>query len=252
MRTRYDESAQRLAQQKKQRMRVIRKRSIILNPRRQIILGSLLTIAFATAMAYSTIVCLEKTWEYDATKMASYQAEMNMNREIPAEERGQANKVYTEDHYSAETIGELKATIINEHGVLIDLIVENEKLNGTSDVQPLDSNRLDETIAAYGGFKTTCEQDKVNYDGEPEDQRMSKAWSLYHTKQDVLEAELVELQQKGKYLVQDSTEYTNNLEEIENVTRKLNTIKSAFDVNGYRSLTMYFATHQTEEEGKQK
>lgn len=246
--SKYDESARKLAQQKKERKRVIRRRKMVRGAA-----TGILVIALGVGMAYGFVKGLDKEWAYQDQQMASYRAEMAMNQEpfISDEERKQAEKEYVEDHYSAETIGDLKVSVITEYGVLIDAIVDNESMKSNTNVKPLDSNRLDKTIAAYGTFKSDCSKDSTNYAAASEEDRIDKATSLYHQKQQVLEAELVEANQKAKYLTSGTEEYNKNQENIEDINRKLNSIKSALEVVGDRSLTIYYEQQQSEE-GKQR
>lgn len=246
--SKYDESARRLAQQQKQRKRVTRKRKI-----QRAAATGVLMVALGVGMAYAFVTGLDNEWKYQDQQMASYRAEMAANQvyNISDEEKAQAEKEYVEDHYSAETIGDLKVSTLKEYSTLIDAMVENESLRSNTNVKPLDSSRLDKTIAAYGKFKTECSNDKADYATADEETRMNKATSLYREKQDVLKAELVEANQKAKYLTAGSDEYNKNQETIEDINRKLNTIKSALDVVGERSLEIYI-DEQKADEGKQR
>jgi len=245
MDSKYDKSAARLAQQKKQRMKVIKRRKLA-----EGLTAVVLVIGLSVGGAFMFLDAWDRESEAHDQMISEYIAE-NYRPEISQEEMARANREYYEDHYSAETIENLKGSVISEYGVLIDAIVENEKLQVNSDAEALDSNRLDEAISEYGEFKATCEKDTVDYTTASEEVRIGEATSLYNSKIDVLEDQLIEAQQKSKYLVPNSTEYLENQEAIENITRKINTADTALDVVGDRMITIEFEKRNAEE-GKQK
>jgi hypothetical protein len=245
MDSKYNKSAEQLARQKRQRMRVIRRRKIVTG-----LTAGVVVVALSVGMAFLTLDAWDREYEANQQMIAEYRAE-NYRPEISQEEKDIANREYYEDHYSAETIDNLKATIINEYGVLIDAIVENEKLQVNSDVEALDSDRLDEAINEYGDFRTNCVKDKVDYASASEEVRIDRAMSLYNSKIDVLEDQLLEAQQRAKYLEPNSKEFLENKENIENITRKIKGTDTAIDVVGDRRVTMEFEKRQAEE-GKQK
>ncbi|MDD3305246.1 MAG: hypothetical protein PHT75_03965 [Bacilli bacterium] len=245
MDSKYNKSAEQLARQKKQRMRVIKRRKTV-----SVITTTAVVIALSVGMAFMALDAWDREYDAHQQMLAEYRAE-NYRPEISQEEKERANIQYYEDHYSPETIDNLKGSIINEYGILIDAIVENEKLQVNTDVEALDSDRLDDAIDEYGHFKATCEKDQVNYATASEEVRIDKAMSLYNSKIDVLEDQLLEAQQKAKYLEPDSSEFLENKEIIENITRKIKSADTAIDVVGDRMVTMDFEKRQAEE-GKQK
>jgi GTP-sensing pleiotropic transcriptional regulator CodY len=128
MESRYDESAKRLAAQKKQRMRVTRRRKIVNN-----LTAGALVVGLSVGFAFMFVNAWDKEFEANQQMVAEYRAE-NYRPQISDEEKAQADKEYVEDHYSAQTIDGLKASTINVYGHLIDAIVDNEKLQVTSNI----------------------------------------------------------------------------------------------------------------------
>jgi|LSQX01.3.fsa_nt_gb hypothetical protein len=241
----YNESARRLAEQKRERMRVIKRQKI-----KKTIVAGTLYVALTVGLTYMFINGADKDWESRNRATEAFRDEMYVPN-ITDEEKEQANKSYIEDHYSANTIKGLKDVIIVEYDVLIDAIVENQKLQVNSEVESLDSNRLDDAIANYGEFKKEYEQDKTNYEIVSEEDRINEASRLYNTRKSVLKSQLIEAEQKNKYLAEGSKEYNDNQEQIVTINRKINTINSALEVVMERSITIYMEKQQIEE-GKQR
>ena len=74
---------------------------------------------------------------------------------------------------------------------------------------------------------------------------------MYNTRKSVLKSQLIEAEQKNKYLAEGSKEYNDNQEQIVTINRKINTINSALEVVMERSITIYMEKQQIEE-GKQR
>lgn len=236
MGTREEEIAKKVASQSKVKKRVIGRR-ILTNG----ILPGVIALGIGVASTLGLIHGFEIEQNMQTQKVAEHQASINYNYNnelISQEELEQANIEYYEEIYGAESIYNEQKSIINEYGVLINSIVENEKLRNNDNVKPLDSNRFDNVMNDFNNFKKTIDEDQNDYYNATEEERLVEAGYLYNIKEDVLQKELIEAVQKGKYLTPNTKEYNDHQERIVELNRKINTIRMTRDIIMERMITI--------------
>lgn len=241
----YFPAAQNLANQRKARNRVVKRQKAAKN----ILIGAV-TVGLITGM--NLLILRGAIIEDDIrTKKIDDYISDNYEHHIGDEAKAQMDEADREFYYGSEQIGKLKISTINEYGILIDAIVENEGLKINSDVKPLNSSRLDQAIANYANFKNDCNNDKVDYAVASEEIRLQKAHELYNTKKDVLGKQLIEATQKSKYLVVGTDEHAENEEKIEKINGSINSIKEALRFVIERTVTLE-VEKQKAEDGKHR
>ncbi|MFA5408307.1 MAG: hypothetical protein WC343_05995 [Bacilli bacterium] len=210
---RYKQYGQNLYGQQKRQMRVVKRKKND-NKVKIAILGVALMVGFWFTVAYafandSTIYnggAPEGYWE----KSVSVTTDMVND--------------YNKSLYDATKIDSLESSTIEEYDKLVDAIIANELLRSNDQVAPLDSSRLDTALADYGEFKNKIETDVTDYSNASDADCLNKAISLYYEQKDVLNRQLTEALQNGKYLVDGTTEYTNNKNEIVNIQKKITSL----------------------------
>lgn len=245
MGSKYEDSARKLAQQPKVRMRVINRRKLATT-----ITATVLIIAMSVGMTF----LFERAYKIEEAERIKSTEQFLAENYVPKIDYDAAaaeQKEYIESHYSAGTIDELKSTVIHEYGVLIDAITETEKLGENANAEQLDDNRLDKAIAGYVGFKEECEKDNIDYNTVSEADRVKKAGSLYNIEYGVLDAQLGEALQKIYFFAPGSLEYEQNEQTIADLKHKMNSLRNAMEVVGEKNMTLYFDNINMED-GKQK
>jgi hypothetical protein len=227
------ESAQNLTNQPLVRITVIEKQKKNYIP---IIIG---TIAVSVITVYGFLTAAEKEFENQARFNANYVAEHYAPR-VSDETAAEANKNYAESFYSADNINKMKTNVLNDYDALLDDISANLKINNDEDTLKRQYNAL----TNYKVFKSTNEENKVDYNNASENERLTKANDLYNEDLKVLEAQLTEAIQKGKYLERDSAEELANAGKIADINISIGDINEAKAIMGGHSLTI--------DQGKQK
>ncbi len=240
----YLDKAKQLSEQKKVRMRVMRRRRIASG-----LTASVLVVALSVGMGALFIKAWDKEQQINDQMIADYRSQISAAYDLKDSDMAQAKIDFVEAFYSADTIEQLKISVLNEYGLLIDSIVENEAMKEKINTSSLDNKRLDKTIAKYGSFKKDVEQDKVDYTNATESTRMNAANSLHGEKLSVLKAQLDELDAR-RDTFSDAAEYNRYLEERVIVERKINDSKEALNEIGEKVLLIHL--QKNEEEGKNK
>lgn len=191
--------------------------------------------------------------EYDYNGNPIYGSSGDLNKNpLSDEEVAYYEEQAITSYFSPETIKELKATIINEYGVVIDLITNNElaKKTDPSVENKLDSNRIETVINKYAEFKINCNKDKEDYSTASEETRISEAYKLYDEQIKVLELKIKEARQAAKYIkATSSDEFHKAYDDIEAMEADIRLIEAGCDVMGKRQLdTQLKALIESEQE----
>ena len=238
---RYKEYAEKLSRQKKQRYRVVRRRKIV-----EGITAVLLMTALSAGVTYLAIKGWIKEDDARIKAMAEFRNKY-VTTVVSSEERKEAYNEYKENYFSVDTLEKTKLDIINEYGVLIEMIVENEAMMSDDAKINLDTNRINNTINNYGNFKQG--ETSIDYQGLMKIDRVEKASSYYNEKLSILKTQIAELNLKDTYLNEKSEKYLNNQQQKEKIRANIAITDQALTMVGEQYLNLKIAS-ATDEKGR--
>lgn len=236
MRDKYKNSAYNLNQQKKERLKVKRRKKIAEN----LTAGALL-VAMSVGGAYLALEAWDKESEIRAEQTEEYRRRIEMSN-LDFEKLAIE---YRESFYSPETILELKQSIINEYDKLLNEYIDNYALIHGQKPEA-SKEKLHEIVMAADEFKQEYKEER-NYEEYSEEERLVEASSLYNAKRSILEKQKEEYEIKSGYYENNLKEREKAEEEIRNINFKLNDLSEANKVIMDRHITL-----QIQKEGKER